>query len=128
MPKGILSYTPKVGQSGQIHHVFDLAISAGSQKKITEEITRMKIHRNSVQTIEEIANRLYSKLQGWINYYGKFRKWVFLSVFRRLTFRLMLCVQTKYRITSIRVAYNWLRNYQKLHTDLFAHWRYGFKQ
>jgi len=114
--------------SGQVHNVFDLAISSPSQKKITEEFKTMKIHRDSTSTIEEIADRLYSKLQGWINYYGKFRKWDFFRVFRRLSYRLMLWVQNKYKFNSIREGYDWLRNYQKLHPNLFAHWSYGFKQ
>jgi RNA-directed DNA polymerase len=115
-------------QGGKLRNFFDLAISASTQKKITEEFTRMNILRNSSVTIEEIADELYSKIQGWINYYGKFRKRVFLCVFRRLTYRLMRWVQDKYRISSIRKAYNWLRNYQKVHPNLFAHWRYGYKQ
>lgn len=114
--------------SGEIRNNFDLAISASSQKKIIEEFKTMKIHRDSTHTIEEIADRLYSKLQGWINYYGKFRKWDFYRVFRRLSYRLMLWVQNKYKFNSIREGYEWLRNYQKVHPNLFAHWRYGFKQ
>lgn len=119
---------PNKGIGGRINNVFDLAISAGSQKRITEEITRMKIHRDTTSTIEEIADRLCSKLEGWINYYGKFRKWDFIRVFRRLTYRLMLWVQNRYKFRSIHEGYNWLRNYQGLHPNLFAHWRYGFKQ
>ncbi len=118
----------KERSEGRIYNVFDLAISAGSQKKITEEITRMKIHRDTTSTIEEIADRLSAKLEGWINYYGKFRKWNFIRIFRRLTYRLMLWVQNKYKFRSIHEGYNWLRNYQKVHPNLFAHWRYGFKQ
>jgi group II intron reverse transcriptase/maturase len=88
----------KVCQSGKIRNYFDLAISASSQKKITEEFARMNIFRNSTISIEEVADWLYSKIQGWINYYGKFRKWYFLKVFRRLTYRLMLWVQNKYSL------------------------------
>jgi group II intron reverse transcriptase/maturase len=115
-------------RTGEIRNQFDLAISRASQKKIVEEINSFRIHRWSSGTIEEIADTLYSKLQGWINYYGKFRKWLFLNVFRRLTLRLMQWVQNKYKIKSIRISYQWLRNYQKEHTNLFVHWRYGFKQ
>jgi len=88
--------------SGEIHNIFDLAISASSQKKITEEFKTMKIHRDSTSTIEDMADRLYSKLQGWINYYGKFRKWDFFRVFRRLSYRLMLWVQNKYKFHSTK--------------------------
>jgi len=115
-------------RTGQIQTQFDLSISRASQKKIVEEINNFRIHRWSNGTIEEIAETLYSKLQGWINYYGKFRKWEFLKIFRKLSFRLMQWVQNKYKITSIEQAYAWLRNYQKEQPSMFAHWRFGFKQ
>jgi RNA-directed DNA polymerase len=115
-------------KSGEIYINFDLAISAPSQRKITEEITRMKIHRDSTSTIEEIADRLCSKLEGWINYYGKFRKRNLFRVFHRLTFRLMQWVQNKYKMTSKHDISKWLVNCQRVHPNLFAHWRFGFKQ
>lgn len=115
-------------RTGRIQNQFDLAISRASQKKIVEEINNFNFHKWSSSTLEEIADTLSSKLQGWINYYGKFRKWEFLNTFRRLSFRLMRWVQNKYKITSVNLAYDWLRNYQKAHSNLFAHWRFGFKQ
>lgn len=115
-------------RTGIIQNQFDLAISRSSQKKIVEDINSFRIHRWSTGTIEEIADTLYSKLQGWINYYGKFRKRLFLSVFRRLSFRLMQWVQNKYKMTSLKQCYQWLRNYQSVNPNLFAHWRFGFKQ
>jgi RNA-directed DNA polymerase len=115
-------------RTGQIHNLFDLSISRASQKKITEEINNFRIHRWSSGTIKEIADTLNSRLQGWINYYGRFRKWDFLNVFRRLSLRLMQWVQNKYKIESVRQSYQWLRNYQKEHPNLFAHWRFGFMQ
>jgi group II intron reverse transcriptase/maturase len=115
-------------RTGTIRNQFDLAISRASQKKIVEEINNFRIHRWSSGTIEEIADTLYSKLQGWINYYGKFRKWEFLRTFRRLSLRLMQWVQNKYKISSIKQGYQWLINYQKEHPNLFAHWKFGFKQ
>ena len=115
-------------QTGIIQNQFDLSISRASQKRIIEEINSFRIHRWSIGTIEEIADTLYSKLQGWIAYYGKFKKWLFLNVFRRLSFRLMQWVQNKYKITSVKQSYQWLRNYQIAQPNLFAHWRFGFKQ
>ena len=115
-------------RSGSIRTQFDLAISRASQKKIVEEVNSFRIHRWSNGTIEEIADELYSKLQGWINYYGKFRKWEFLNIFRRLSYRLMRWVQNRYKILGVNEAYEWLRLYQKEHPNLFVHWRVGFKQ
>jgi group II intron reverse transcriptase/maturase len=115
-------------RTGIIQNQFDLCISRASQKKIVEEINSFRIHLRSANTIEEVASELYSKLQGWIVYYGKFRKWEFLRVFKRLSFRLMQWVQNKYKITSVWQSYQWLKDYQKEHPNLFAHWRYGYKQ
>jgi len=115
-------------QTGIIYNMFDLSISRGSQKRIVEEINRFKIQMWSESTIEQIADTLYSKLQGWINYYGKFRKWLFLNVFRRLSFRLVQWAQHKYKLSGIKMSYQWLENYQKEHPALFAHWRYGYKE
>jgi len=110
-----------------IQNQFDLCISRASQKKIVEEINSLRIHLRSESTIEHLADVLYSKLQGWITYYGKFRKWEFLKVFRRLDLRLMKWVKNKYKITSVRQRYQWIKDYQKVHPNLFAHWRYGYK-
>lgn len=115
-------------QTGIIYNMFDLSISRGSQKRIVEEINRFKIQMWSESTIEQIADTLYSKLQGWINYYGKFRKWLFLNVFRRLSFRLVQWAQHKFKLSGIKMSYQWLENYQKVHPALFAHWRYGYKE
>jgi len=115
-------------QTGIIYNMFDLSISRGSQKRIVEEINRFKIQMWSESTIEQIADTLYSKLQGWINYYGKFRKWLFLNVFRRLSFRLVQWAQHKYKLSGIKKSYQWLENYQREHPNLFVHWRYGYKE
>lgn len=115
-------------QTGIIYNMFDLSISRGSQMRIVEEINRFKIQMWSESTIEQIADTLYSKLQGWINYYGKFRKWLFLNVFRRLSFRLVQWAQHKYKLSGIKKSYQWLENFQREHPALFAHWRYGYKE
>jgi len=118
----------KSKRAGEYYNLFDLAISRKSQKKIVEEINKLRIHRWSGGTIEDIANILNSKIQGWITYYGKYRKWLFLNTFRHLSYRLLLWVMNKYKLNSIRVSYDWLRRYQSKHQNLFAHWRYGFSQ
>jgi len=115
-------------RTGKIQNQFDLAISRASQKKIIEEINNYRIHRRSISTIEDIAAALNTRLLGWINYYGHFRKWAFLNMFRRLSYRLMQWVQNKYKLIGISQSYQWLRNYQREHPNLFAHWRVGFKQ
>jgi len=105
---------------------FDCAISKKSRTKIITELRKSNIHRMSEGTIEEIASMLNPKLSGWINYYGKFRAIELHKLFRRLTLRLMKWVQNKYKITSRRKAYDWLREKLKTTPKLFAHWRAGY--
>ena len=124
------SFQPRTSQdkqTGRKYVLFDLAISKTSQKKITEEINKFKIHRRSILSIEDIAVMLNPKLQGWINYYGRHRKWVFLNSLRWFGVRLMKWVKIKYKFTSDLRAYKWLYNYQKLNPTLFALWKFGFK-
>lgn len=114
--------------TGQIRNEFDLAISKTSQKKIVEEINSLKMHRRSDFTIEDIAGELHTKIQGWINYYGRFRKWTFLKVFRQLSFRLKKWVCNKYKITSINECSQVVMKYQSEQPWLFPHWKVGYKE
>ena len=125
------SFQPRTSQSkqtGEKYMLFDLAISKTAQKKIASEINRFKLHNWVSYTIEDIATFLNPKLQGWTNYYGRFRKWVFLNSLRWFSFRLMKWAKNKYKFTSVKKAFNWINNYQKLNPNLFALWKFGFKQ
>ena len=115
-------------QTGNLYVLFDLAISRASQKKIVEEIKRFNIQRFCSGTIEEIAARLNPKLQGWINYYGKFRRWILLNIFRKLIFRLLQWVKNKYKISSVYKCHTLMANFQKAQPNLFSHWKAGFNE
>ena len=115
-------------QTGNLYVLFDLAISRTSQKKIVEEIKRFNIQRFCSGTIEEIAARLNPKLQGWINYYGKFRRWILLNIFRKLRFRLLQWVKNKYKISSVNKCHTLMVNFQKAQPNLFSHWKAGFNE
>jgi RNA-directed DNA polymerase len=125
------SFQPRTSQSkqtGEKYVLFDLAISKSSQKKIADDINRLKIHNWVSYTIEDIATFLNPKLQGWINYYGRFRKWIFLNSLRWFSYRMMKWAKNKFKFTSVKKAFNWVYNYQKLNPNLFALWKFGFKQ
>ncbi|MBA2762382.1 MAG: hypothetical protein H0U39_10580 [Segetibacter sp.] len=49
-------------------------ISKENQKKIRENIRETINWCNTSQQVEQIAEKLNSKLRGWINYYGLFGK------------------------------------------------------
>jgi len=123
------SFQPRTTKSkinGKPFLGFDCAISKKSRTKIIAELRELKYNRVSEIEIERLAELLNPKLSGWINYYGKFRAIELHKLFRRLTLRLMKWVQNKYKITSRRKAYDWLRSKMKSSPRLFAHWRAGY--
>ena len=122
------SFQPRSTRSkvdGRMFLGFDLAISKASRSKIDEEIRRTNFHRWSTATIHDIAEKLNPKLNGWINYYGKFRRWELRGIFSRLNHRLAKWLQNKYKRLrwSYRKAYKLLGKIRKLHPNLFVHWR-----
>lgn len=62
---------------------------------------------------------LRSKIVGWINYYGKFRKSELHGVFEVLDKAIMKWIKKKYKITSTKKAHQKLVELQD--TKVFAH-------
>ena len=108
-----LGYTfrarPTRSPKGRRFKSFSPAVSKEALKKMAREIRRLKIHRRTEMSIEEIAKMLNPKLRGWIYYYGKFRLVCLKHFLHRLNVRLL----------------KWIRN--KNNPNLFAHWRFGVR-
>ncbi len=95
------------------------AISDKSKKKIKEKIRAMKIYNLTSYSAEEIANMLRSKIIGWINYYGKFRKSELREVFDVLDNAIIKWIKKKYKIISTWRA---VRKFKELKdAKVFAH-------
>ena len=128
-----LGYTfkPRIVSTGKrLKLGFTPAISKKSQKRICETVFKLRIHRMVHLSIDKIALILKSKIRGWINYYGKFRKSALRGVFRILNFRLALWVRNKYRRFRKKhpyFAYLWLSGICRDYPNLFIHWEYGFR-
>jgi RNA-directed DNA polymerase len=98
---------------------FTPGISDKSKAKVKDKIREMKIYNYTSYSAKEIANILNSKIIGWINYYGKFRKSELYDVFEVLNNAIIKWIKKKYKIISINKAYqklNELRN-----AKIFAH-------
>ena len=59
---------------GKMFLGFDCAISSKSEKKIVEIIRKTEFHKWTNSDIYRIANYFNPKIEGWINYFGKFGK------------------------------------------------------
>ena len=108
---------------------FQPEVSKFSLKKMVREIRRMRIHRRTGMSIEEIAKMINPKIRGWIWYYGKFRKARLKHLLHNLNVRLLKWVRNKYKRFRYRVsaAKRWLKNVYKSNPRLFAQWCFGVR-
>ncbi len=125
------SFQPRTNKSkrdGKLFLGFDLAISKQSRNKIVEELRDSKFNRWTTAKIEDIADMLNPKITGWINYYGKYRRWALSGVFRRLQSRLAAWILNKYKRLkkSLNKAYELLTKIRTSNVTLFEHWKRGY--
>lgn len=98
------------------------------QKRITETVRKLKIHRATGFELTEIAELLAPKLRGWITYYGKHSFWTLQGVMQQVNERLVRWVMGKYKRFRRRKqeAREYLRGIAQDFPNLFVHWKYGF--
>lgn len=103
---------------------FTPAISRKSAKRIREAIRSWGLSKKQAIGLDVLAKAVNPKVQGWINYYGKFG----IAELRRILFHLdehiIRWARRKYkRLKRRRRAIRWLRFVRKASPMLFAHWR-----
>lgn len=105
------------------------AISNKAKKRIGEEIRSWNLHLWTSVDLAFIAEVINPKLQGWLNYYGKFYKTAMYPVFKRLNQRLARWFMQKFKKLRFhkRRAWHRLGQFASQHPNLFAHWRYGLR-
>ena len=103
---------------------FTPAISKKSAKRIRQEMNSWKLSRRQDMSLDEISKMISSRVQGWINYYGKFGIDVLGRVLFHLDDHIIRWAQRKYkRLRRKRRAVRWLRSVRKACPTLFSHWR-----
>jgi RNA-directed DNA polymerase len=120
------TFRPRPARSfrGNIMVGFTPAISGESAKCIRQTISSWELPRKQNLGLESLSKLIGSRVQGWINYYGKFG----LGELRRILFHLdghiVRWVQRKYkRLNRRRRAIKWLRYIRKVCPTQFTHWR-----
>jgi len=124
------SYQPRRSQNLLYKHrsymAFTAEISKANQKKIAEAIRTTVDWRITHVEIENIAEKLNSRLRGWINYFGLYGKASLRKTLLLLERRLLKWIQDKYKITSFKGAINKLFSIRKQNQRLFYHWEKGY--
>lgn len=117
-------------KDGAIIFGFSPSISRKSTKGIVEEGRALGFHRWTHLDINGLSEKLRSKIQGWLNYYGKFHKSAMKVAFRNLNRRIVKWAFNKYkrfkRSKALRTARLWLRQIAKDFPYLFPMWQHGF--
>jgi RNA-directed DNA polymerase len=114
-------------RNGQFFVSFSPAVSQKSLKAMRSRIKLHPVIKGCYsESIEKCARILNPIIQGWINYYGRFRKSSLSSIFRYINDKLTRWVMRKFKSLQRRIARagNWLKNLYLQNNDLFAHWKY----
>jgi group II intron reverse transcriptase/maturase len=119
------SYQPRQAQSkfgeGKSFTAFAPEISKENQKKIRDNIKETVKWNNTSQKVEQIAEKLNSKLRGWINYFGMFGKRQLHKTMMFLETKLLKWLTRKHK-QGIRKAMLQLRILKEQKPTLFYHW------
>lgn len=120
---------PTSTKTGKMFLGFDCAISTKSKKKIVEVFRKSNFQRWTQSEITRIADEFNPKIRGWINYYGQFRKYSLMKIFRIFHHRLMTWAVNRYKRFkgSMRKAGKWIYRLAKSQSELFVHWQHGFQ-
>ena len=106
---------------------FTPAISNNAQKRIKDEIRSWKIYSRSDLDIFFIAKRVNSKLIGWYNYYGHFRRSEMFNIFKMFQKILIKWARKKYNKLKgyWYKAHQFIFNIGRERPNLFIHWKIG---
>ena len=100
------------------------AMSAEALKAKGDRLRRMRIHRRTDQTLEDLAEWLNPITTGWINYYGRFYRSAMVPLLRRVSTYLRRWASRKYkRLRNYQRFQAWWTGLLQRAPRLFAHWQ-----
>jgi group II intron reverse transcriptase/maturase len=104
---------------------FMAAISAENIKKIREQVRIVINRRTTTLDLRHLADRLNSKLRGWINYFGKRGRRHLRRTLMYVDLKLIFWLKAKHKIGT-RAAAQRLRVLHQRQPHLFYHWKSGY--
>ena len=102
---------------------FTPAISKDAMKKISGEVRRWRLSRNTPETLADIARRINPVVRGWMQYYGRFNRSVLYPLLQRINAYLVRFLRKKFkRVRSFKKAKaGWQRIISQT-PRAFVHW------
>ena len=112
---------------GQMFVGFVPAISNAAAKKLRQTIRSWQLSKWTARTLEYIASEINPRIQGWINYYGRFHASALDPVLAKVNDHLVKWVARKFKRFHRRLAQarKWLLGIARARPSLFAQWRAG---
>lgn len=111
-------------RSGRIFSGFLPAISPEALKAKSVELRRMRIHRRTDLSLDDLARWLNPIVSGWINYYGRFYRTALDPLLKRVNVYLRRWAGRKYkRLRTHKRFSGWWTGLLSRQPSLFAHWR-----
>jgi RNA-directed DNA polymerase len=111
-------------RNGRIFNGFLPAISPEALKAKSVELRRMRIHRRTDLSLDDLARWLNPIASGWINYYGRFYRTALDPLLKRVNAYLRRWAGRKYkRLRTHKRFSRWWTALLSRQPGLFAHWR-----
>lgn len=113
-------------RDGKFFVSFSPAVSRKALKAMRSKIKEHPLIRGCFsQSIEELARAINPIIQGWINYYGRFRKSSMSTIYDYINGKLIKWARRKCKHLQRRKwrSGQWLRELYLQNPALFAHWR-----
>ena len=106
---------------------FSPAMSNSAGKAIRQEVRSWNMPKRSDKSIEDLSGMFRAKIQGWINYYGRFYRSQMYMTLRHINSKLVWWAWRKFKklFRHRRRAEHWLGRVAKDFPSLFPHWQIG---
>ena len=112
-------------KSGEPFTSFSPAISPEALKAKGDRLRKLRIHRRTDLTLNDLAAWLNPIVAGWMRYYGRFYRSALDPLLRRLSFYLRRWAGKKYtRLRAHKRFQQWWAGIQERAPGLFAHWQW----
>jgi RNA-directed DNA polymerase len=102
-------------------------ISPEALKAKSAELRKMRIHRHTNLSLDDLARWLNPIAAGWMNYYGRFYRTALYPLLRRINTYLMRWAGKKYRrrLRARRRFWRWWTGLLNRQPGLFVHWKWA---
>ena len=110
---------------GKYFVTFSPGVSPVAGKAMRQEIRRWRLRCRVDKKVDDLARMFNPIVQGWITYYGRYRKSALYPTLRHLDRHLTYWAMSKYKRLRRhrRRAEHWLQRVRHREPQLFAHWR-----